>query len=62
MNLNSFSKKFFDFIYRLYRENSAVTAIQYALIAALIVLVIGAGIKLLGTNANSTFNSVATSV
>jgi pilus assembly protein Flp/PilA len=37
----------------------AVTAIEYALIAALIAVVIIAAIKLLGTNISTTFNKVS---
>ena len=39
-----------------------VTAIEYGLIAALIGLVIIGGITVLGTNLETKFNSIATSV
>jgi len=40
-------------------DRRAVTAIEYALIAALIAVVIIVGVKALGTGAESTFNNVA---
>jgi len=40
-------------------DKRAVTAIEYALIAALIAVVIIAALNLLGTNISSTFNKVA---
>jgi pilus assembly protein Flp/PilA len=44
---------------KLARETRAVTAIEYALIAALIAVVIIAAVTTLGTNVSSTFNTVA---
>lgn len=40
-------------------DRRAVTAIEYALIAALIAVVIIAAVTTLGKNVSSTFNSVA---
>ena len=40
-------------------DRRAVTAIEYALIAALIAVVIIAGVTALGKNAQATFNTVA---
>ena len=40
-------------------DNRAVTAIEYALIAALIAVVIIGAVTTLGTNASATFNTVA---
>jgi len=40
-------------------DRRAVTAIEYALIAALIAVVIIGALNLLGTNISSTFNSVS---
>ena len=40
-------------------DNKAVTAIEYALIAALIAVVIVVAVSALGTNVSSTFNNVA---
>ena len=41
-------------------DNRAVTAIEYALIAALIAVVIITAVTTLGKNVSSTFNSVST--
>lgn len=41
------------------REDEAVTAIEYGLIAALIAVVIIGAVTLLGTNVGATFNAVA---
>ncbi len=40
-------------------DRRAVTAIEYALIAALIAVVIIGALNLLGTNISSTFNTVS---
>ena len=40
-------------------DRRAVTAIEYALIAALIAVVIIGGVTALGSNAQATFNTVA---
>jgi pilus assembly protein Flp/PilA len=50
--------KFFAFL----RDESGATAIEYGLIAALISVVIITAVKLVGTNLDTTFNSVATAV
>jgi pilus assembly protein Flp/PilA len=44
---------------RLTRDKRAVTAIEYALIAALIAVVIIGALTALGGNISTTFNSVA---
>jgi pilus assembly protein Flp/PilA len=44
---------------RLKLDTRAVTAIEYALIAALIAVVIIGGVSRIGTNMTSTFNKVA---
>ncbi|MBB5373195.1 Flp family type IVb pilin [Acidocella aromatica] len=44
---------------KLTADRRAVTAIEYALIAALIAVVIIAAVTSLGANVSSTFNSVA---
>ena len=41
-------------------DNKAVTAIEYALIAALIAVVIIGAVSLIGGNVSNTFNTVAT--
>jgi len=44
---------------KLVRDSRAVTAIEYALIAALIAVVIIGAVTTLGANVSSTFNTVA---
>jgi pilus assembly protein Flp/PilA len=43
-------------------ERSAVTALEYGLIAALVAVVIISAVRLLGTNLSTTFNKVATTL
>ncbi len=43
-------------------DKKAVTAIEYALIAALIAVVIIIAVSTLGNNVSSTFNTIATDV
>ena len=50
--------KFYAFL----KDESGATAIEYGLIAALISVVINTAVKLVGTNLDTTFNSVATAV
>ena len=47
---------------RLFRQDSGVTALEYALIAALIALVIIGGVSLLGTDVSKVFSTVANTV
>ena len=49
-----------NLIQRLRRREEGVTALEYALIAALIAVVIIVSVRAVGTNANTTFNKVAT--
>jgi len=44
------------------RDENGATAIEYGLIAALISVVIITAVKLVGTNLDTTFNSVATAL
>lgn len=44
---------------RLLRDRSGATAIEYALIAALIAVVVAGAIGALGVQLSSTFNNVA---
>jgi len=44
---------------RFLKDESGATAIEYGLIAALIAVAIIGGVTALGTNAGTTFNSVA---
>ena len=47
---------------RFLKDESGATAIEYGLIAALIAVAIIGGVGALGSNANNTFTSVATSM
>ncbi len=44
---------------RFYKDQDGVTAIEYALIAALVAVVIIGGATLLGTNLNTLFENIA---
>ncbi len=55
-------KPFATTLRRFLSREDGVTAIEYGLIAALIGLVIIGGITVLGTNLETKFNSIATSV
>ncbi len=55
-------KSCFICIKQFLTRDEGVTAIEYGLIAALIGLVIIGGITVLGTNLETKFNSIATSV
>ncbi len=48
--------------YKKFFSENGVTAIEYALIAALIAVVIITGLTLLGGNLNTVFSRVATAV
>jgi len=43
-------------------DDKGATAVEYGLMAALIAVVIIAGVTLLGNNLNALFNTVATSI
>ena len=47
------------FITRFLKDESGATAVEYGLIAALIAVVMIAGVTALGTNLNATFQGVA---
>jgi pilus assembly protein Flp/PilA len=49
-----------NIVSRFVKDESGATAIEYALIAAGISVVIVAAVNLVGTNLNATFNGVAT--
>ena len=51
-----------NLISRFIRDESGATAIEYGLIAALIAVVIITGVRAVGTNLSTTFNSLATSL
>ena len=44
---------------KFFKDEDGVTSVEYAIMAALIALVVIAGATLLGTNTNDTFNTVA---
>jgi pilus assembly protein Flp/PilA len=44
------------------REDRGATAVEYGLMVALIAVVIIAGVQLLGTNLQSRFNQIATTI
>jgi len=54
--------KILQFVTELRADEKGATAIEYGLIAALIAVVIIAGITLIGTDVGNTFNSVANSL
>lgn len=50
------------FAYKIVAEREAVTALEYALIAALVAVVIIGGVSLLGTNVSKVFSTVARTI
>lgn len=52
-------KKLYSGVQRFIRDEEGVTAIEYALIAALIAVVIIAAVTLVGKDVNNTFQSIA---
>jgi len=48
--------------YSLYGDRRGVTALEYALIAALVAVVIIGGVSLLGTNVSKVFSTVANTI
>lgn len=51
-----------DFFKHLISDEEGATMVEYALMVGLVAIVVIAGATLLGTNLNSKFDSVATSV
>jgi pilus assembly protein Flp/PilA len=49
-------------IFAFLQDESGATAIEYGLIAALIAVVIITAVKLVGTNLDVTFNTIAAAV
>ena len=47
---------------RLWKDEEGATAVEYGIMVALIALVIIVGVKSLGTNLQSTFNTAANTV
>jgi pilus assembly protein Flp/PilA len=50
------------FTQRFLRDNKGVTAIEYGLIAGLVVLVIATAVGTLGSNISGVFDAVATAI
>ena len=57
--MNTLETKLRSFINRFLNNEEGVTAIEYALIASLIAVVLIAGATLVGTNLNALFNTIA---
>lgn len=53
-------KKFATSLQKFLKSEDGPTAVEYAVMLALIVIVCLTAIQAIGTNANTTFNSVAT--
>ncbi len=51
-----------NLVSRFLRDESGATAIEYGLIAAGIAVVIIAAVQLVGSNLNTTFNTIASAV
>jgi len=47
-------------VMKFLKNKSGATAIEYGLIAALIAVAVIGGVSTLGSNANTTFNTIAT--
>jgi pilus assembly protein Flp/PilA len=47
---------------RFLRDEDGPTAVEYAVMLALIIVVCIAAVRVLGTNASTTFNNVATNI
>jgi pilus assembly protein Flp/PilA len=56
--MRNVAKKFVEFV----KKEDGPTAVEYAVMLALIIVVCITAITTLGTNAKSTFNSVATTI
>jgi pilus assembly protein Flp/PilA len=55
-------KKFQDAVVNFLKSEDGPTAVEYAVMLALIIVVCLAAIQILGTNANSAFNTVGQSI
>ena len=56
------SRKAFEIIARLGRDERGQDIAEYAVMLAVILIIVIGTVKLIGTNANSTFSNVASSV
>lgn len=54
--------KFVTNVVEFLKEEDGPTAVEYAVMLALIVVVCITSVKLIGTNASATFNKIATEV
>jgi Flp pilus assembly pilin Flp len=50
------------FIYRLWREDDGQDIAEYAVMLAVILVIVVGTIRLVGSNANNAFSSVASSI
>jgi len=55
-------KKFLDMVVTFAKDESGPTAVEYAVMLALIIVVCITAISTLGSNANNTFSYVATKI
>lgn len=55
-------KKLYSGLQRFIRDEEGVTAIEYALIAALIAVVIIGAVRLVGQGVNNTFTAVSNAI
>ena len=55
-------KKAFEILARLGRDEQGQDIAEYAVMLAVILIIVIGTVKLIGTNANSTFSNVASSV
>ncbi len=51
-----------QYVKQFLNDEEGVTAIEYGLIAALIAAVIVGAVRLIGTNLNTVFNTIATAI
>jgi len=56
------TKKALDGILKLWRDEQGQDIAEYAVMLAVILIIVIGTVKLIGTNANSTFSNVASSV
>ena len=54
--------KMISWVKSIYGDKRGVTALEYALIAALVAVVIIGGVSLLGTNVSKVFSTVANTI
>jgi Flp pilus assembly pilin Flp len=55
-------KQFLQSVQRILRDESAQDIAEYAVMLAVILLIVIGTVKLIGTNANSTFSNVASNL